>query len=48
MNRDELAALHEEVLGKKPHGNARVDSIRDAIREALTPEAEAEDDGAED
>lgn len=46
MNRDELVALHEEVLGKKPHGNARVESIRDAIREALT--AKAEDDDAED
>lgn len=42
IERDELVALHEQVLGKKPHGNARDDSIRDAIREALTPGAEKE------
>lgn len=40
LSHDELVALHEEVLGKKPHGNARDETIRDAIREVLEPNKE--------
>ena len=43
MNRQELAAVHEQVLGKKPHGNARNESVREAILEALTSPAESAD-----
>lgn len=35
VSRAELDELHQKVLGKKPHGNARDESVRDAIRQAL-------------
>lgn len=35
MEREELEEVHERLLGRKPHGNARDDSVRDAIRASL-------------
>ena len=44
MSREAMADLHEELLGRKPHGNTKDEGVRDTLRAALEELLTEEDD----